>query len=147
MLRSVSLSRAIPILTAFGVGWVVYMVGMVLTVYDGIASLIFQPMMAALWSSSVVLLSLLVGLLLRLRHIVQIWNGSTVWAASIVGTSSFVLTFGYFVGMTFIVMNPETKQQIVVLHPAAALGTYFFLLFGITNWPVRRPEPHARSTV
>ena len=74
MLRPLPIGRVLAVLAAFAVGWVVYMVGMVLTVYDGLLSLIFQPVLAALWSGFVVLLSLVVGLALRARPISRVWN-------------------------------------------------------------------------
>ena len=39
------LTRLIAMVTAFGLGWIIYMIGMLLTVYDGVLSLIFQPVM------------------------------------------------------------------------------------------------------
>jgi hypothetical protein len=79
LLKTPLIARALAVLAAFAVGWVVYMVGMVLTVYDGLLSLIFQPIMAALWSGFVVLLSLLVGLVLRVGPVSRFWNGSGRW--------------------------------------------------------------------
>lgn len=147
MLRTGILSRAFAILVAFGIGWLVYMVGMVLTVYDGLLSLIFQPILAALWSGFVVALALLVGLLLRVQSISCIWNASRRWAALIAAASVFVLAFGYFLGLTYVGVNPETHQEITMLHPAAALGGYFFLLFSIANWPIRKAESHGQPAV
>lgn len=147
MLRSGVLSRAFAILVAFGTGWFVYMVGMVLTVYDGLLSLIFQPILAALWSGFVVALALLVGLLLRVQPISRIWNGSRRWAALIAVASVFILVFGYFLGLTHVGVNPETHQEITMLHPAAALAGYFFLLFSIANWPIRKAEVHGQPAV
>lgn len=144
MLRTRILSRASAVFVAFCIGWLVYMVAMVLTVYDGLLSLIFQPILAALWSGFVVGLSLLVGLLLRLRPVSRVWNGSRRWAALIAITSVFILVFGYFVGITYIGVDPDTQQEIKILHPAAALGGYFFLLFSIANWPIRKAEVHGQ---
>lgn len=144
MLKFASLSRAVLVLVAFGVGWVVYMVGMILTVYDGLLSLMLQPILAALCSGLTVVLSLLVGLLLRLGPISRLWNGSPRWATTIAAASLFVLTFGYSLGLTYVGTNPETQRQVVVLHPAAALAGYFSLLFSIANWPVQKSEPHGK---
>jgi hypothetical protein len=132
------LARALAVVAAFAVGWVVYMVGMVLTVYDGLLSLIFQPIMAGLWSGFVVVLSLLVGLVLRVRPVSRVWNGSRGWAVLIISVSLFVLIFGYFLGLTYVGINPETEAEVEMLHPAAAMACYFSLLFAIANWPVRR---------
>ena len=76
MIQSHYFFRSLAILVAFGVGWVVYMVAMVLTVYDGLLSMIFQPILAALWSGCVVSLSLLLGLVLRIPPVSRVWRAS-----------------------------------------------------------------------
>ena len=138
MLTLPSIRRVLAVLAAFAVGWVVYMIAMVLTVYDGLLSLIFQPIMAALWSGLAVGLSLLAGLVLRVGPIARVWNGSRRWAVLIIAVSLFVLIFGYFLGLTYVGIEPETEAAVVILHPAAALAGYFLLVFGIANWPIRR---------
>jgi hypothetical protein len=132
------IARALAVVAAFAVGWVVYMVAMMLTVYDGLLSLIFQPIMGALWSGFVVVLSLLVGLVLRVDPISRAWNGSRRWAVLIIAVSLSVLIFGYFLGLTYVGINPETEAEVEMLHPTAAMICYFSLLFAIANWPVRR---------
>jgi hypothetical protein len=131
------LARSLAVFLAFGVGWVTYMVGMVLTVYDGLPSLVLQPILAALWSGGVVFLSLLVGLLLRVPPVWRAWHGSRLWATSIAGASLLLLVFGASLGLTYVGVDPETDHRIVMLHPAAALAGYFCLVFSIANWPVR----------
>jgi len=137
MVNVAPVGRLLAIATAFGVGWVVYMIG-VLTAYDGVLSLLFQPIMAVFCSGFTVLLALLVGLVLRLPPLARIWNASAFWAFAVAGASQFFLIFGYSLGLTDVGTHPETKQQIVMLHPAVAVGGYFFLLFSIANWPIRR---------
>ena len=132
-----SLGRVLAVFVAFAAGWMVYMVAMVLTVYDGLLSLIFQPIMAALWSAFAVFLSLLVGLVLRVGPLSRVWNGSRRWAALIIVASLFVLIFGYFLGLTDVGIEPESEAEVVILHPVAALTGYFLLVFSIANWPIR----------
>ena len=141
------IARALSIVAAFAVGWIIYMIGMVLAVNDGLLSLIFQPIMAALWSGLVVLLSLLVGLVLRVGPISRFWNGSRRWAALIASASLFILMFGYFLGLTHVGIHPEPDQEVVMLHPTAAMVSYFLLVFSITNWPVRRSELRGKPAV
>lgn len=45
--------RIISVIIAWVLGWLVYMIAMVLTVYDGILSLMFQPIMGAIVTSFV----------------------------------------------------------------------------------------------
>lgn len=136
-MKSIPLGRLLAIATAFGVGWLVYMIG-VLTEYDGVLSLLFQPIMAVFFSGLTVLLALLVGLVLRLPPLARLWNASAFWAFAVAGASQFFLICGYSLGLTDVGTHPETKQQFVMLHPAVAVGGYFFLVFSIANWPIRR---------
>jgi len=133
--------RALAVGIAFGVGWVVYMVGMMLTVYDGFPSLVIQPFLAALFSVTVVGASLLVGLLLRVPPVSRLWHASPRAAALISVASLLVLVFGYSVGLTYVGVDPDTQEEVVVLHPAAAVGAYCSLLFSLANWPVRDGKP------
>ena len=138
-------ARLIAVAAAFGLGWLVYMIGMVLTVYDGALSLLLQPFLAALVSGVCVAVALLVGLLLRLPLLFAWWTRTSLWAGLLAGTSLLVLAFGYSLGLTEVGTNPETGDAVVVLHPAAALGGYFLLLFAVANWPAsmrkRRDDP------
>jgi len=135
-MKRAPLGRVLAI--AFAVGWLVYMIGMLTTTYDGLLSLIFQPIMAVFWSGLFVVLALLVGLVLRLPPLARIWNASPFWAFAVAGASQFSLIFGYSLGLTDVGTHPETKQQFAMLHPAVAVGGYFFLVFSIANWPIRR---------
>ena len=131
-------ARAIAIVAAFSIGWVVYMVGVVLNVYDGILSMIVQPFMGALASALCTAVALLVGLLLRIPVVSRWWHSTWSWAALFAGGSLFTLAFGYFLGLTYVGTNPETGKQVLMLHPIAALTGYFFLIFAVANWPMQR---------
>jgi len=136
------LARAITIAAALCLGWVIYMIGMLLTVYDGVLSLIFQPFMAALASGLTVGLALLAGVLLRIPILSRWWSSTALWAGLLGGISLFVLAFGYSLGLTYVGTNPETGNKVLTLHPTAAVAGYFFLLFAVANWPVRRRRRH-----
>lgn len=139
-------ARLAAVVVAFAVGWGVYMVGMVLTVYDGLLSLIFQPFMAALWSTLFVGLSLVAGLVLRIPPLKRWWTGSRVWACSLAAASLCVLVFGYSLGLTYMGVHPELGHEVKILHPLAALGGYAGLIFALANWPLRSNlEPRGRG--
>lgn len=124
--------------TAFGVGWVVYMVGMLLTTYEGFLSLIIQPFIGAIFSGITVALSLLLGLFFRIPALGRWWARSRKPATILASACLGLLTFGYFFGITSTVIHPETRREIVMLHPLAALIGYFGLVFAVANWPHRR---------
>ena len=141
------LTRAVAILIAFCVGWVVYMVAMMFTVYDGFPSMILQPIMAVLVSGAFVLLSMLAGLLLNIQPLSRHWNKSPLLAIILAAASLFILTFGYYLGITGVGINPEIDSEVVTLHPIAAIGGYFFLLFTLVNWPLRKDISREYSAV
>ena len=118
------MQRFLAIFVAFGVGWLVYMIGAV-TYYDGVEWFIFQPIMAALCSALFVGVALLLGLALGAAPLSRWWHGTQLWAAILVVASVFVLCYGWDLGA------PRA-------HPAATLVSYFMLIFSISNWPLRR---------
>ena len=140
-------TRGFAAAIAFVVGWVVYMIGMVLTVYDGCLSFLLQPIMAALCSSLAVAAALAGGLILRLPGLRRWWRSSVLWAASITGASLFLLSFGYALGLRSTFVHPESGAEIQTLQVAVAIGAYFALLFALANWPRRRRagQPSDRS--
>jgi hypothetical protein len=132
------LARSLAIFAAFCLGWIIYMIAMILTVYDGVLSMIFQPFMAALCSAVFVALALVVGLVLRIPILSRWWTSTPLWAAILAGASLLLLAFGYWLGLTDVGTNPETGEQFTMLHPLAALAGYFFALFAVANWPTRK---------
>ncbi|HRZ54559.1 MAG TPA: hypothetical protein P5525_03760 [Candidatus Paceibacterota bacterium] len=144
--RRKTMRRALAILIALAVGWIVYMIAMMMTVYDGLLSMIFQPIIAVICSSLTVGMSLLVGLLFKVPVLGRGWRATPIPAGLLVIASLAILCFGSTLGLRHTFMHPETKQPIEGLRPDAALGGYFALLFAISNWPVkprRKAEPSA----
>jgi hypothetical protein len=116
------------------------MIAMVLTVYDGITSLIFQPIMAALSSAVAVGVGLLVGLIFRIPPVGRFWASSWFWAATLAGGSILVMCYGAQWGITQMFTDPETGHQSVGLRWSVALVSYFALIFSVANWPARRSD-------
>ncbi len=132
------MKRLIAVTAAFVAGWLAYMIAMVLTVYDGVLSLLFQPFVAALASGLFVGAALLAGLLLRVPGARSIW-ASNRWIAGLLALGSILLLcFGYSLGLRETQVDPETGRTLVVLDGRVALGGYFMMIFAIANWPVRR---------
>jgi hypothetical protein len=132
--------RFIPIVAAWSLGWLVYMIAMVFTVYDGIMSVIFQPIMAALCSAVAVSVGLLVGLVFRIPPVGRLWRLSWFWAAALAGGSILVMCYGAQWGITEMFTDPETGHQSVGLRSSVAIVSYFVLIFSVANWPARRSD-------
>jgi hypothetical protein len=114
------------------------MIAMVMTVYDGLLSMIFQPIIAAFCSFLTVGGSLLVGLLFKVPVLGRLWRSTPIPAALLVVTSLVILCFGSSLGLRQTFTDLETHQQVEGLRPEAAVGAYFVLLFVLTNWPLRQ---------
>jgi hypothetical protein len=128
------------IFAAWVVGWVVYMVAMVLTVYDGPLSLIFQPIMAALVSGFCVGVSFVLGLVFKIPALGKLWNASR-WTATVLAFASVCLMlFGTALGLTQTFTDPESGAKIVGLHSGLAMASYWVLLFSIVNFPLKKPN-------
>lgn len=137
------LMRFATVAAGWMIAWVIYMIAMMITVYDGLLSLIFQPIMAALTSTLFVGAALLVGLVFRIPAVGRAWSGSWWWPGSLAAGSLLVLCLGSTLGITSLYTNPETGVSFTGIHPAAALGGYFLLIFSIVNWPLlgKRERP------
>jgi hypothetical protein len=130
--------------TAFSgmvLGWLIYMVAMIFTVYDGALSLIFQPIMAAFFSFAFVLAALIVGLPLRIPAISRVWSRIGWWAVLISVASICVLVFDSKLGLRETVLDPNTKKPIETIKPLAGVLAYFFAIFPIVNLP-RKIRPN-----
>jgi hypothetical protein len=111
------------------------MIGMVVNSYEGLLSLVFQPLMATVVSGLFVGLALLIGLLLKVPAISRVWSASRLVPALTGLACVVVLTVGHRFGLIYVASHPETGQSITMLHPVAAVGAYFGLVFVVANWP------------
>jgi uncharacterized membrane protein YhaH (DUF805 family) len=125
----------------FALGWLIYMVAMVLTVYDGVLSLIFQPFMAALFSGLFVAAALVLGLALRVPKIRDAWSNAGWWVLLITVASVAVMIFQAQLGLQTEFMNPETKEKMKTISPVAGVVCYFLAIFPVVNLP-RKKKPN-----
>ncbi len=135
-----TMRRLSAIITAWVLGWIIYLMAMVLTVYDGILSLIFHPFLAALVTTLTVALGLTAGLLLRIPLLERFWRSSWLWACSLAVGAVLLMCFGRQWGVTETFTDPETGRQWVGLHSGVAVGSYLALLFAVVNWPSKKSE-------
>jgi hypothetical protein len=119
----------------FVLGWLVYMVAMVLTVYDGVLSLIFQPFMAALFSGLFVAAALVLGLALRAPKIREAWSSAGWWVLLITVAAVAVMIFHAQLGLQTEFVNPQTKEKMKTLSPVAGVVCYFLAIFPVVNLP------------
>lgn len=113
------------------------MVAMVVTVYDGITSIIFQPFIGAVITTLAVVVSLIVGLLFRVPSVGRAWRASWFLAPAIAAGCIILMCFGARWGLTQTFTDPETGQQTVGLRSSVAIASFLVMVFAVANWPVR----------
>jgi len=128
--------RLMSVLAAYAVGWIVYMCAMVLTCYDGVLSLIFQPIMGAVITAVTVSAAVLVGLVFRLPCIGRLWNWR--WAGVLAVGSLAMMLLGSRLGLSSTFTDPDTQDTFVGLNPTASILSYGLLIFCLANWPAPR---------
>jgi len=130
--------------TAWFLGWLVYLIAAVLTVFDGFPSFIFQPIIAAVVSALAVVASALVGLIFRIPPIGRIWHKAWFLAPTLALGSILLMCFGTALGFTEKIIDPESGQQITILRPVVGFCSYLTMIFTIANWPAK-PMPATPS--
>lgn len=126
--------RAIAIFAAWCLAWLVYMVAMVLTVYDGLLSMIFQPIMAAIWATVAVVISLVLGLIFLVPPIGRAWRKAWFLSPALAVGSVILMCFGAKWGLTETYRDPETGEQWIGLNSWVALGSYLTMVFAVANY-------------
>lgn len=130
--------RSIAIISAWGLGWLVYMVAMIITVYDGITSMIVQPIIGAIITTLAVGGSLIVGLLFRVPLIGRAWRAAWFLSPALAIGSIILMCFGASWGLTQSFTDPETGQQTVGLRSNVAISSFVVMVFAVANWPARK---------
>lgn len=116
------------------------MAAMAATVYDGLPSLVFQPIVATVVAGVVVGLSAVFGLVFLIPPLGRLWRGHPAEARATAAMCLALKTTGSMLGITDVYTDPNTGRRFVGLHPAAALLTYLGLVFVAMNWPGGRQD-------
>lgn len=130
----------------FVLGWLIYMVAMVLTAYDGITSLIFQPFMAAIFSGLFVAAAYVLGHALRVPKVREAWNSVGLWSLLLTAGAVGIMIFHAQLGLQTEMVDPESKEKFKTMLPVAAVVCYFFAIFPIVNLPERKKPNQSAPT-
>ncbi len=137
-------------LLRFGVAWAiavaVYLVAAVLTVFDGMLSFIFQPIMGIIIGGLSVAACTVAGLLLRLPFLRKPWRFMMILPAVFVAVGVGLLLFSampsQMVQHTQVIdSGPEPYEESYVSLGDTAIPGYFALLFALANWPLWERKP------
>ncbi len=118
---------------AFVVAWFYYMIAMMMTTYDGVLSMIFQPIMGAIFAAIVVAVCFILGLPIRLiRSLRERWR-SAWWLPLFFGAVGFVLMVMSWV-LRVTVHDPTTDMDAQTFQPAMALGGWLLSVFAALHF-------------
>lgn len=124
------------LLIASVAGWIVYMIAMMMTTYDGFPSMVLQPVAGAICTSLSLLIILIAGLPLVFSRIWKWWT--KMWWLSIVilVLSIFAMFLSWLPGNRELVYNPDVSSMTESFHPVFGLGGWFGMLFAIAWTPI-----------
>jgi hypothetical protein len=125
---------AIRLPLAFILGLVIYMIAMVMTTYDGIASMILQPIMGSILTGLALIALLVVGSPLLIGAVWKRWRrvGWLVLAVTMIGIACLIASWHPF---RVKVLNPDTGAMVDSFHPALAVGGWLAAMFGVAFCP------------
>lgn len=123
------------IIAAVVVGACYYMLAVAMTVYDGLLSMILQPIIGVLVSLVAVFFLLILGLPIRLNRIVNKWWKAHWWLSFIIGTAAFVMMVISWLPMFRVpVMDSEMNMMVESFHPVLAITGWLLTLFAVLHF-------------
>lgn len=127
---------AIPqIVAALIVGVCYYMLAVAMTVYDGILSMIFQPIMGAILTCTAIIGLLIIGLPVRLMKKTNNWWRAHWWISFVLGGIAFAMMCASWLPQIRVkVFDPETQMQVESFHPTLAIGGWLLTLFAVLHF-------------
>lgn len=120
---------------AFILGLAIYLIAMAMTTYDGLASLILQPIMGSILTGLALLALLVAGSPLLIGAVWKRWRraGWFVLGLSVIGIVCLVAS--WHPSLRERVLDPETGALADSFHPALALGGWLAAMFGVAFCP------------
>ena len=112
-----------------------YMSAVAMTVYDGILSMIFQPIMGCIFSAIAVVVLLLVGLPIRVVPALnRIWKKYWWFSLILVGIAVGMMIFSWLPEYRAKVFDPELKHEVDSFNPRLSIGGWCVLLFAVLHF-------------
>ena len=135
----ISIPAAITALLQFiaalfvGVCW--YMLAMVMTVYDGILSFIFQPIMAVIFTTVGIVLVWIAGLPIRFSKRLRSWWLARWWISPVLATVAFaMMVASWHPDLRIKVWNPDLEHWQDSFQPHLAIGGWLLTLFAVLHF-------------
>lgn len=129
----------IRLLRGFVAGWIVYMTVFIVTSYDGLPSILLQPVVAAMFAGAFALAAELAGRLLRSTPLMAAWERLGRWTLLFAALGLALLLFSGPLGLSRTVdpgIVGERSYEVMPAHLAAV--AYLLCIFPFVNLPGRR---------
>ena len=134
------------ITAALIVGVCYYLLAMAMTVYDGILSMMFQPIVGAILTLIAIAVMSLVGLPVRLMRPLNNWWRKHWWIVFVIGAVAFLMMYASWMPQfRTTVLDPETDMEVASFDPTLAVGGWLLTIFAVLHFYPPLPRPCSKS--
>jgi len=117
------------------VGLFFYMVATVLTLYDGLLSLVFQPVIGGFFSLVVVLGLLVIGLPIRMIPGVNRWWKRYWWVSLLAAGVAFLMMWASWIpSMRIVIVDPDLQIERESFQPLLSIGGWVLAMFAVLHF-------------
>ena len=125
----------ILVLFAMMAGIFYYMIAVAMTVYDGMGSLIFQPIIGAFFSGFAVLICLAIGSPIRVSsQLNRFWKKHWWISVAIGAVGFFLMMLSTMPGYQVEVYDSFLEENVLPSSPVLAVGGWFLTIFSILHF-------------
>ena len=127
---------AIPqIIAALIIGTFYYMVAVVMTMYDGLLTMILQPIIGGIFTAIAIAVLIIIGLPIRLVRSINQWWRYYWWIPLTIGTIAFVMMCAsWHPSLRIIVFDSELQRDTETFNPVLSIGGWLLTLFAVLHF-------------
>jgi hypothetical protein len=122
-----------PIAMIFGLA--TYMIAMMMTVYDGALSMIFQPIAGTILTAIACIAISIIASPLFITRVWLVWRRMWVLSLFMFFAGILAMILSWHTALRIQVWNPQLQMQVESFHPVLSLGGWVTMLFGILWLP------------
>jgi hypothetical protein len=123
------------------IAWIYYMIAMIMTTYDGVLSMLFQPIMGAIFAFIAVLLCFIIGLPIRLIPKLRLLWCRFWWLPILLGLIGFILiAISWFPPLRETIRDEIRDIDVQTFHPTLATLGWFLSIFAVLHFWFPIPE-------
>lgn len=116
-------------------GVMAYLIAMAMTVYDGLLSLIFQPILGLIITGMACVILTIVASPLLITRIWRLWQRLWLLPLLLIPTGIVLMIISWLPPLRVQVWHPELQMPIDSFHPGLGIGGWAVMLFGILWFP------------